>query len=339
MLLFLIEKTILAIIVFGALMGGIAYATLFERKFASFFQDRVGPNRTWPFGVLQPLADGVKFFLKEDAVPINVNRFIFILAPVFTFAPGLIIVAVVPFGPDLVIGNYVFPLQVTDINIGLLFVFAISSLAVYGTMVGGWASNNKYSLMGGLRASSQMISYEISMGLSVMGLLMVTGSLSLREIVLAQAGIKWLVLYQPLGFLIFLVAAFAEAARLPFDLPEAEAELVGGYHTEYGSMKFGLYQLGEYGHMIMGSALLTTLYFGGWQIPFVDLTGSPTIIKTLLGVGAFCAKTGFFVFLFMWVRWTIPRFRYDQLMRLGWKVMLPLALLNIFATGLIMLII
>ena len=339
MLTFIIEKSILAVVVFGAMMGGIAYATLFERKFASFFQDRIGPNRTLPFGILQPLADGVKFFMKEDAIPINVNRAIFILAPVFIFAPGLITIAVVPFGPDLIIGGYRIHLQVADVNIGLLFIFAISSLAVYGTMIGGWASNNKYSLMGGIRASSQMISYEISMGLSVIGLIMVTGSLSLKEIVLMQSGFKWLVFYQPLGFLIFLVSAFAETSRTPFDLPEAEAELVGGYHTEYGSMKFGLFQLGEYGHMIMASALMTTIYFGGWQVPFINLGDYPSVFQTLIGIGAFCAKVGFFVFLFMWVRWTVPRFRYDQLMRLGWKVLLPLALLNIFLTGLIMLLI
>ena len=336
---FLIEKSILAVVVFGAMMGGIAYATLFERKFASFFQDRVGPNRTLPFGLLQPMADGLKFFFKEDVIPLNVNKFTFIIAPMFIFAPGLITVAVVPFGPDLIFGDMNIHLQVADLNIGILFILAISSLAVYGTMIGGWASNNKYSLMGGLRASSQMISYELSMGLSIVALLMVTGSMSLREIVLAQSGIKWLIIYQPLGFLIFLISSFAEASRTPFDLPEAEAELVGGYHTEYGSMKFGLFQLGEYGHMLMGSALLTTLYCGGWQIPFVDLSASPALLKTLLGVGVFVAKVGFFVFLFMWVRWTIPRFRYDQLMRLGWKVLLPLSLINIFATGLILLLV
>lgn len=338
MLPFIIEKTIIALIVFSAMMGGIAYATLFERKFAAFFQDRVGPNRTWPFGVLQPLADGVKFFFKEDAIPAKVNRFTFILAPLFIFAPGLITAIVLPFGPDLVIGETIIRLQGTDINIGILFIFAFSSLAVYGAMVGGWASNNKYSLMGGLRASSQMISYEISMGLSVIGLIMVTGSLSLREIVLFQSGWKWLVLYQPLGFIVFLISVFAESARTPFDLPEAEAELVGGYHTEYGSMKFGLYQLGEYGHMIMGSALIATLYFGGWRLPFINIPVSASILWALVGIGVFCAKVGFFVFLFMWVRWTIPRFRYDQLMRLGWKALLPLSLFNIFITGLILII-
>lgn len=332
---FIIEKSLVAIFFFVALLIVVAWATVAERKIAGQIQDRPGPNRAGPHGLLQPIADGIKFFMKEEFTPDRANKALFILAPTFTFmAPGFLM-AFVPFGDKIMIGERMVRLQIADINVGMLFILAISSLGVYGIISGGWASNNKYSLMGGLRASSQMISYEITMGLAVVALLLDHGTLSLRAIVEQQGGAiwHWSVFSHPVGFILFMVASFAECARVPFDLPEAENELVGGYHTEYSSMKFGLFMFGEYVHMTIASSLMATLFFGGWQIPWVTPPADPTIWWGLLTFAVFWAKTFFFMFVFMWVRWTIPRFRYDQLMSLGWKRLIPIGIANVFVTA------
>jgi NADH-quinone oxidoreductase subunit H len=310
------------------------YSTYAERKVAAFFQDRVGPNRAGPFGILQPLADGAKFFLKEEIIPTNSNAFLFIVGPSLAIMTACIGSAVIPWGEILTIGGHRIPLQVTDINVGVLYIFGVVSLGVYGIMIGGWASNNKYSLLGAIRAASQNISYEIAMGLSIISLLMTTGTLSLKEIAQQQHGWHWNIVYQPLGFLIFIVCAFAETNRAPFDLPECETELVGGYHTEYSSMKLGFYLFSEYINMFVSSAVMATLYFGGYNFPFIHSLGLSENWVTILGVVALFAKIFFFIFFFMWVRWTIPRFRYDQLMDLGWKTLIPLAIANIVITGL-----
>jgi NADH-quinone oxidoreductase subunit H len=336
----LIFKLILCGIIFAVSLGVAAYATWGERKFAAVLQDRIGPSRAGPFGLLQPLADGVKMFMKEEMLPNKSNKFLFILGPSLFMLTACMVSTVIPWGGDLVIGETTFNLQITDINIGILYMFGVVSLGIYGIMIGGWASNNKYSLLGALRASSQMISYEIAMGLSIIALVMITGTLSLREIVEQQdAGFSYVV-WQPLGFLIFLICAFAETNRAPFDLAECETELVGGYHTEYSSMKLGLFLFAEYINMFISSAIMVSLYFGGYNFPFqteikeaLGLSNNAfTIIQTLL----FFGKIVGFILFFMWVRWTLPRFRYDQLMSLGWKVLLPLALANIFITGIVM---
>ncbi|MCB2210893.1 NADH-quinone oxidoreductase subunit NuoH [bacterium] len=336
---FIIEKSAVGVFVFIVLLTIVAYATLGERKIAGFFQDRHGPNRAGPWGLLQVVADGVKFFMKEEFNPDRANKVLFIIAPTFTFMAAGFLMAVIPFGDRMIIGGREVLLQLADINIGILYILAIGSLGVYGIITGGWASNNKYSLMGGLRSSSQMISYEIAMGLAIVALILDHGSFSLRDIVLNQTGPiwNWSVFTHPIGFLIFLVATFAEASRVPFDLPEAENEIVAGYHTEYSAMKFGLFMFGEYVHMTLASGLIATLYFGGWSIPFVATPAEPGIFWGLLTFGVFWAKTLFFMFVFMWVRWTLPRFRYDQLMNLGWKRLIPLGLLNIFVMALILL--
>ncbi len=311
------------------------YATLAERKIAGFFQDRLGPNRAGIFGLLQPVADGVKLFFKEEFMPATADKFLYILGPSLTMLIALLGSAVIPWGNTLTIGNNVFPLQVADVNIGVLYVFAVTSIGVYGIMIGGWSSNNKYALMGAVRAASQMISYELAMGMALIAIVMMSGSLSLHDIVAQQHGIHWNVWYQPLGFLVFLVCAFAETNRTPFDLPECDSELIGGYHTEYSSMKLGFYLFSEYINMFISSAMIASLYFGGYNFPFMNELGMSHNWLTIIGVLVLFAKIGFFMFLFMWVRWTLPRFRYDQLMRFGWKVLLPLAIVNIVATGII----
>ncbi len=311
------------------------YATLAERKIAGFFQDRLGPNRAGIFGLLQPVADGVKLFFKEEFMPATADKFLYVLGPSLTMLIALLGSAVIPWGNTLVIGNNVFPLQVADVNIGVLYVFAVTSIGVYGIMIGGWSSNNKYALMGAVRAASQMISYELAMGMALIAIVMMSGSLSLHDIVAQQHGIHWNVWYQPIGFFVFVICAFAETNRTPFDLPECDSELIGGYHTEYSSMKLGFYLFSEYINMFISSAMIASLYFGGYNFPFLHELGMSHNWLTIVGTFVLFAKIGFFMFLFMWVRWTLPRFRYDQLMRFGWKVLLPLAIVNIVATGVI----
>lgn len=327
------------LLVFGVLMMGIMYTTLAERKFSAYIQGRIGPNRAGPYGLLQPIADGVKFLFKEDVIPLHVDKGLFLLAPILALTPALMLIAIVPFGNEINLYGRRIPLQIADIDIGIIYLLAIASIGVYGVIIGGWASNNKYSLLGGIRASSQVISYEISLALSLVGVLMTYETLRLSGIVHLQESLfQWGIFRQPIGFPIFLIATFAETARIPFDLPEADAELVAGYHTEYGSIKFGSFQLGEFAHMITASAVMATLYFGGWQIPGIRVTDSSSIFWSLAGVGSFLVKTFCIVFFFILVRWSVPRFRFDQLMRFGWKVLLPAALINIFLTGLWILI-
>ena len=312
------------------------YSTYAERKVAAFMQDRIGPNRAGIFGILQPVADGVKMFMKEEIIPDVSNKFLFILGPCLSMMTALMTSAVIPWGNGLIISGTFYPLQATDVNIGILYIFGVVSIGVYGIMIGGWASNNKYSLLGALRASSQMISYEIAMGLSIIALVMMTGTLSVREITEQQSGGNWNIFYQPLGFIIFLICAFAETNRAPFDLPECETELVGGYHTEYSSMKLGFYLFAEYINMFISSAIISTLYFGGYNMPFIGRFIHNPNILSMAGSIFFFGKIFFFIFFFMWVRWTLPRFRYDQLMTLGWKKLIPLSIINIFITGLVM---
>ncbi|PYF75558.1 NADH-quinone oxidoreductase subunit NuoH [Pedobacter nutrimenti] len=334
---FVIEKFILVAIIFGISLLIAMYSTYAERKVAAFLQDRLGPDRAGPFGILQPLADGVKMFMKEEIVPANSSKWLFMVGPGLAMLTACIGTAVIPWGSAMTIGGKVIPLQVTDINVGILYIFGVVSLGVYGVMIGGWASNNKYSLLSAIRAASQNISYEIAMGLSIIALLLVTGTMSLKEITEQQHGWHWNVLYQPLGFLIFMVCSFAETNRAPFDLPECETELIGGYHTEYSSMKLGFYLFAEYINMFVSSAVMATLYFGGYNYPGMDFMAQllgPTWAP-LFGTAVFFAKIFAFIFFFMWVRWTIPRFRYDQLMHLGWKVLIPLAIANIIITGIV----
>lgn len=328
-------KIILCVVVFVITLAIAAYSTWAERKVAAILQDRVGPDRAGPFGLLQPLADGLKMFMKEEFIPAMSNKWLFIFGPSFFMLTAFMTGVVIPWGSSVTIGGEVYSLQIADINIGLLYLLAVVSVGVYGIMIGGWASNNKYSLMGALRASSQMISYEISMGLSLIALVMVTGTLSLGEIAAQQDAGFANIVYQPLGFIIFIICAFAETNRAPFDLPESESELVGGFHTEYSSMKLGLFLFAEYINMFISSAVLATLYFGGYNFPYQHELGLGDWLP-LAQTAVLFAKITFFILFFMWVRWTLPRFRYDQLMNLGWKVMLPLALANIFITGLVM---
>ncbi|WP_018342155.1 NADH-quinone oxidoreductase subunit NuoH [Cytophaga aurantiaca] len=330
---FLLEKTIIVVAVFTVSLVIAMYSTYAERKVSALLQDRIGPNRAGPLGLLQPVADGVKFFMKEEIIPSSANKFLFVLGPSLAMMTACLTGAVIPWGSTLEINGSIVPLQVTDLNIGVLYIFAVVSIGVYGVMIGGWASNNKFSLMGAIRASSQMISYEIAMGLSIIALIMTTGSLSIRDIVEQQVDGHWNIIYQPLGFFIFMVCAFAECNRTPFDLPECEAELVGGYHTEYSSMKLGLYLFSEYINMFISSAVMSAFFFGGYDIPYIEKLGLDHNLVTILGTGFFFFKIVLFIFLFMWVRWTLPRFRYDQLMNLGWKIMIPLAIINIILTG------
>jgi NADH-quinone oxidoreductase subunit H len=336
-------KILLVFVLFLVSLGIAAYSTFSERKIAAFIQDRLGPNRAGPFGILQPIADGIKMIMKEEIIPLTSNRILFVAGPAITMITALMTSAVIPFGPDVTINGTKVPLQVADINIGILYVMGVVSLGVYGIMIGGWASNNKFALLGAVRASTQMISYELAMGMSIIAIIMTSGSLSLGDIVTAQhgsAGMNWNVLIQPLGFIIFLICAFAECNRTPFDLPESETELVGGYHTEYSSMKLGFYLFAEYVNMFISSAVITCLYFGGYNFPFMDVVAQSMgeIPFVILCVLVFFTKIIFFIFFFMWVRWTIPRFRFDQLMNLGWKVLLPLSVLNMLATGTIIIL-
>lgn len=334
---FVLEKFVFIAVIFALSLVVAMYSTLAERKIAAFLQDRVGPNRAGPGGLFQPLADGVKMFLKEEIIPTQSSKFLFIAGPSLAILTACIGSAVIPWGQDIVLFGRTIALQATDINVGILYIFGVVSLGVYGVMIGGWASNNKFSLMGAIRAASQNISYEIPMGLSIIALLLLTNSLSLKDIAEQQHGFNWNVFYQPLGFLIFLICSFAETNRTPFDLPECETELVGGYHTEYSSMKLGFYLFAEYINMIVSSAVMATLYFGGYNYPgmdFINTLAGPTW-GPLLGMGVLFLKIFAFIFFFMWVRWTIPRFRYDQLMNLGWKVLIPLAIANIVITGVV----
>jgi NADH-quinone oxidoreductase subunit H len=328
-------KCIFAFAVFAIALLVATYSTYAERKVAAFMQDRIGPDRAGPFGLLQPIADAVKMFMKEEMIPAQSDKLLFILGPCIAMLTACMTSVVVPWGSSLIINEVEFPLQITDVNIGILYVFGVVSIGVYGIMIGGWASNNKYSLLGAIRASSQMISYELAMGMAIIALVMTTGTLSIREIVEQQSGWHWNVLTQPLGFLLFIVCAFAECNRTPFDLPECETELVGGYHTEYSSMKLGFYLFAEYINMFISSAIISSLYFGGYNFPFLHSLGLSHNAEALIGTGIFFAKIFFFVFFFMWVRWTIPRFRYDQLMHLGWRIMIPLSIVNVLLTGVI----
>lgn len=336
------------LIVFGMSLGIATYSTWAERKVAAFMQDRSGPNRAGWGGLLQPLADAGKMFFKEEFFPATANRALFVIGPCVAMITACMAWAVIPFGDRIIIDGIPYLVQATEVNIGMLYIFGVVSLGVYGLMIGGWASNNKFSLLGAIRAASQNISYELAMGLSLIALLMMTQTLSLREIADQQSSGGWNILYQPLGFIIFLICAFAETNRTPFDLPECETELVGGYHTEYSSMKLGLYLFAEYVNIFVASAVMSTLYFGGFNFPFIvevraaliDQFGVTvgTNITTALSIGALFTKIILFIFFFMWVRWTLPRFRYDQLMHLGWKILLPLSILNIVATGAVILI-
>lgn len=338
---FVIEKFILVAIIFGISLVVAMYSTYAERKVAAFLQDRLGPDRAGPFGMFQPLADGLKMFMKEEIVPTNSNKWLFMVGPGLAMLTACIGTAVIPWGSGIQIGDRLVELQVTDINVGILYIFGVVSLGVYGVMIGGWASNNKYSLLSAIRAASQNISYEIAMGLSIIALLLVTGTMSLKEVVEQQHGWHWNVLYQPVGFLLFIVCAFAETNRAPFDLPECETELIGGYHTEYSSMKLGFYLFAEYINMFVSSAVMAALYFGGYNYPGMDwvLAHTGTTIGPLIGTLVFFAKIFAFIFFFMWVRWTIPRFRYDQLMHLGWKILIPIAIINVIVTGLVIAVI
>jgi NADH-quinone oxidoreductase subunit H len=335
----LFEKLILvAVIVTTALIVAM-YSTYAERKIAAFLQDRRGPNRAGPFGLLQPLADGVKLFMKEEIIPLTSSKTLFILGPMLAMITACMTSAVIPWGSTIDIAGHKVPLQIADINIGILYIFGVVSLGVYGIMIGGWASNNKFSLLAAVRGASQMISYELAMGLSLIAVLMITGSLRLSVIVNEQMQHGWNIIYQPLGFLIFFVCALAECNRTPFDLPEAENELNFGYHQEYSSMKLGFYLFAEYINMFISGVIMSTLFFGGYDIPFVnEAAWGDHWWVGLIGFGALMTKAFLFIFLFMWIRWTIPRFRYDQLMNLGWKGLLPLALINMLITEVVVLL-
>lgn len=341
---FLLQKIILITVILLGSLGIAMYATWAERKVAAAMQDRPGPNRAGPFGLLQPLADGVKLFMKEEIIPSGSTRWIFVLGPCLAMLTATMTSAIIPWGPDIQLSNGgTIGLQVADINIGLLYIFGVLSLGVYGIMLGGWASNNKFSLLSSVRAASQAISYELAMGLSIIALLMMSGSLSLRTIVEQQHGFwadgyfSWYFFKQPLGFFIFLVCAFAELNRTPFDLAEAENELNMGYHQEYSSMKLGFYLFAEYINMFISSAVMATLYFGGYNFPFMDqvaaMVGAGSVWMALICVVVLMIKIIAFILFIMAIRWTVPRFRYDQLMNLGWKSLIPLALVNMLITG------
>ena len=331
----LLEKSILILILTAITLGIATYLTYGERKVAAFLQDRLGPNRAGVFGILQPLADAGKMFFKEELIPKNAEKWLFILGPGLAMITACITSAVIPWGSHLELFGRTIQLQVADVDIGILYIMGILSVGVYGIMIGGWASNNKYSLYGAIRASSQMISYELGMGLALIAVIMMSGSLSLREIVQQQSGwggMQWNIIYQPLGFIIFFTCALAECNRAPFDLPECETELIGGYHTEYSSMKLGFYLFAEYINMFISSAVMTCVYFGGYNFPGMHLIEGQNLLAVLQIVAIFL-KISFFIFTFMWIRWTLPRFRYDQLMHLGWKAMIPLAIVNMLLTG------
>ena len=331
MTFFLVTSIIKIIVVFTALMVGIAFLTWLERRVCAWMQDRLGPNRVGPQGLLQPAADGLKNLVKEETLPAEADKVLFMLAPAISFVPALLTFAVIPFAAPLPTHWGDVDMVVANLPVGFLYILAFGSLGVYGIVLAGWSSNNKYALLGGLRASAQMISYEIALGMSTVAVLLLAGNVTLTEVVAKQSQslATWNVFPLSLAFFIFIVAAFAETNRLPFDLPEAESELIAGYHAEYSAMKFSMFYIAEYSNMVTASALMATLFFGGYDIPFTQWDNVPpwTLFKTLATLGAFLIKTGFFLFFFIWVRWTLPRFRYDQLMALGWKVMLPFALL------------
>jgi len=338
-LLLLITLVKIAVIVV-VMLTGIAYLTWLERKVVAHIQSRWGPYLVGPHGLLQPLADGIKFILKEDIVPLEADKIIYWLAPFLGFTLAFLSIAVIPFGEGFTIHGHTIRFQITDLNVGLLFIFAVTSLGVYSIALAGWSSNSKYPLLGGLRSSAQMISYELSLGLAVVGVVMISGTLSLRGIVNSQAGFfhyhgmnifipHWNIFLQPLGFLVYFTSAIAETNRVPFDLPEGESELVGGYHTEYSSMKFAMFFMSEYANMITVSCLATLLFFGGWHGP----TFGPYALRVLLPVVWFCLKLFCFLFFYIWMRGTLPRFRYDQLMAFGWKFLLPVGVLNVLVTS------
>jgi NADH-quinone oxidoreductase subunit H len=333
--------------IFSIVMVVVAYATLAERRVSAFIQDRRGPNRVGPFGLLQPIADGIKNILKEETLPATASRFFFVLAPILVLVPSLVTFAVIPIAAPLPTPWGVVDMVIADVPIGILWVLAFSSLAVYGVVLGGWASNNKYAFLGGLRASAQMVSYEVALGLSIIAVLMMAGNVTLSDVVWQQQQLgMWFAFPLSLAFILFVISAFAETNRLPFDMPEAESELVTGYHTEYSAMKFSAFMISEFGHMVTASALMATLFLGGWDLPgswddaywyqgqlisgfAADgsvILASPSLLKTLATFVGFGAKTSLFLLLYIWIRWTLPRFRYDQVMSLGWKVMLPTAL-------------
>ena len=342
--IFILEKLILIVSIVSISLVIAMYETYAERKVAAVMQDRRGPNRAGPFGILQPLADGLKLFMKEEIIPNTSNKLLFIIGPCMAMLTAMMTSAVIPWGGKIHFTLFGLDrwvsLQIADINIGILYIFGVVSMGVYGMMIGGWASNNKFSLIAAMRGASQVISYELPMGISLIALLLLTGSLKMSTIVAGQLDTWYYVLYQPLGFFIFLICAFAECNRTPFDLPEAENELNFGYHQEYSSMKLGLYLFAEYVNMFISGAVMSTLFFGGYDIPFVNEASwglSPNLLA-LIGFAVLLAKSFFFLFLFIWIRWTIPRFRYDQLMNLGWKKLIPLALINMIATAVVMLL-
>lgn len=341
MLITLLITTAKAGIIMMCMIVAAALMILADRRLSAFMQDRLGPNRVGPEGFFQPIADLLKLIFKEDFTPDNVDKPVYYLAPVMILIPALIVFAVIPFGSTLTVFGRAISVQIADLNIGILYIFAIASLGVYGIVLGGWAGNNKYSLFGALRASAQMISYELALGLSVIGVLMVAESVRLNDVIAVQShylgGVlpSWNVFTQPLAFVIFVVAMFAETNRLPFDLVEAEQELVGGYHTEYTSMKFAFFFLAEYTNMVTASALATTLFLGGWHLPWLEFVEMPALALELLQIGAFIAKMSLFLLFFVVIRWTLPRFKYNQLMNIGWKVMLPAALVNVVVTSVI----
>jgi NADH-quinone oxidoreductase subunit H len=334
-----LEKFILIAVIVTTSLIVAMYSTYAERKIAAFLQDRPGPNRAGPFGLLQPLADGLKLFFKEEIIPTLSSKTLFILGPMLAMITATMTSAVIPWGSTIDLGGRMVPLQIADINIGVLYIFGVVSLGVYGIMIGGWASNNKFSLLAAIRGASQMISYELAMGLSLIAVLMISGSLRMSVIVGEQIANGWNIIYQPLGFLIFFICSLAECNRTPFDLPEAENELNFGYHQEYSSMKLGFYLFAEYINMFISSVVMATLFFGGYDIPFVNEAswGNHWWVG-LIGFAVLMAKAFFFIFLFMWIRWTIPRFRFDQLMNLGWKKLLPLALINMLITAVVVLL-
>jgi NADH-quinone oxidoreductase subunit H len=338
-LITVIEKLVLIALVVTIALVVAMYSTYFERKIAAWLQDRRGPSRAGPFGILQPLADGVKLFMKEEIIPTTSSKFLFILGPMLAMITACMTSAVIPWGSTIDINGRAVPLQIADINIGILYIFGVVSLGVYGIMIGGWASNNKFSLIAAIRGASQMISYELAMGLALLAVLMIVGDLRMSSIVHQQLNHGWNIIYQPLGFLIFFVCALAECNRTPFDLPEAENELNFGYHQEYSSMKLGFYLFAEYINMFISGVVMSTLFLGGYDIPFVNEAawGNHWWVG-MIGFFVLMAKALFFVFLFMWIRWTIPRFRYDQLMNLGWKGLLPLALVNMLITAVVVLL-
>lgn len=352
---FLVSSSLKVVAAFSVLIVAVAYATLAERRLSAWIQDRMGPNRVGPFGLLQPIADGIKNVLKEETLPGSASKLFFVLGPMLSIMPALVTFAVIPFAAPLPTPWGTIPMIVADVPVGILYVLALSSLSVYGLVLGGWASNNKYAFLGGLRASAQMVSYEVALGLSLVAILMLAGNVTLTEVIFRQQHLQmWFVFPLSLAFVLFVISAFAETNRLPFDMPEAESELITGYHTEYSSMKFSMFFIAEYAHLITASALMATLFLGGWDVPFwsgddafyrdgqwimgFDAAGAPVLAdpawwKSLLTFAMFALKTGFFVLVFIWVRWTLPRFRYDQVMQLGWKVMLPAALAYLMLIG------